>query len=62
MTSIELGLFVVQPDWETIDAEVALKQAYGERERWRSVLHFDEGASCPSIRQMQTCSDVVCDE
>jgi len=61
MTSIDYGFFMVGPDWDTIETEVAAKKAYAERERWRSILHYDEGAVCPQLRQVEHCDIVVCD-
>ena len=60
MSSIEYGLFMVQPDWSAIDAEVALKKAYGERERFRTISSYEEGAVCPRLRQMEMCNSVDC--
>ncbi len=61
MTSIDYGFFMVGPQWDNIEAEVAAKKAYAERERWRSILHYDEGSVCPQLRQVEHCDIVVCD-
>jgi choice-of-anchor B domain-containing protein len=60
MTSIDYGFFMVGPQWDNIEAEVAAKMAYAERERWRSILHYDEGATCPQLRQTEHCDIVQC--
>ena len=60
LTSINYGLFMVTPDWDAIDAEVAANEDYGERQSFRTILSFDEGASCPVLNRIQTCSDIEC--
>lgn len=60
MTSIDYGFFMVGPDWNQIDNEVRSMKAYAERERWRSILHFEEGATCPPLRQVEHCDVVQC--
>ena len=61
LTSIDYGFFMLGPNWDAIGAEVAAKKAYSEKERWRSILHYDEGATCPKLRQTVFCDVVQCD-
>ena len=60
-TSIDYGFFMLGPDWDEIEETVRAKKAYAERERWRSILHMDEGAVCPQLRQVEHCDIVQCD-
>jgi choice-of-anchor B domain-containing protein len=60
MTSINYGFFMVTPDWAAIDLEVAAKKVYGERQSFRSILSFQEGAMCPKLNQIQSCEDFEC--
>ena len=60
MTSINYGFFMVTPDWDAIDAEVAAMKAYGERQSFRSILSFEEGAVCPQLNRIELCDTVQC--
>jgi choice-of-anchor B domain-containing protein len=60
LTSINYGFFMVTPDWDAIDAEVAAKKAYGERQSFRSILDYEQGAECPVLNRVQECNDFSC--
>ena len=60
MTSIDYGFFMVTPDWDAIDAEVAAQKAYGERQSFRKILSFEEGAVCPQLNRIELCDNVQC--
>jgi choice-of-anchor B domain-containing protein len=59
VSSINYGLFIVKPDWASINALVNSQQTYAESTRVRELVSAQEGASCPALVQSVPCQAPV---
>jgi len=59
ISSIDYGLFIVQPDWVAIEALVQSRTTYAEQKRTRPIIAAKHGSTCPKIVESRTCSAPV---
>ena len=55
VSSIDYGLFIVRPDYATINSQIESKTVSAERTRTREVVHNVGGVPCPALEQSVQC-------
>ena len=55
VSSIEYGLYVLQPNYEHIWSDIEAHHSYYEETRTRTILSAPPGAVCPSEVQPRQC-------
>ena len=57
---MDFGMFIVQPNNEAIQDEINSQQFVSEQARYRQILKYEPGATCPSLVETQQCEATQC--